>query len=370
MFEWLFELFGSTHAQTPPVHDSAPASSRGRADPARVKAEGDADEDVPSRELDEHERLRSLLEQLGHRDVVRVSAEPVAPSDRVRVACERVFDHFRKHQEDYPGFPSIAMHLFALVEKPDVDVRELVRVVGQDPIVAARVLQVANSAYYSAGGQEVSSLREAILRLGTKQIARLAAQAATRAVFDIEERAGYELFEAQWSREWTHAMTTSLGAGWLAAHVAGSSADRVQLGGLLHDIGKTIALRSLASLVMRGDVERPDEREIAEILEATHVDLGVEMATTWMLPEFVIGICGAHHERPENGPEAKDLLVVTIVSGLLALWHAPHPRQDLEREVLDAIEALSLDHFVIRALLNELKTFEAAVQRMDAQNTG
>jgi len=38
------------------------------------------------------------------------------------------------------------------------------------------------------------------------------------------------------------------------------------IGGLLHDIGKTRALRSLASLVMRGEVDRPDAREVAEIL--------------------------------------------------------------------------------------------------------
>ncbi|MCK6545557.1 HDOD domain-containing protein [Myxococcota bacterium] len=369
MFEWLFELFGRGAVQTEPVHEVAPSPPR-RAEPVRRSEPTAEPDDAASKELAVHERLRSLLDQLRPHDAsaaASVPAAPVAPSERVRVACERVFDHFRKHQEDYPGFPSIAMHLFALVEKPDVDVRELVRVVGQDPIVSARVLQVANSAYYSTG-QEVASLREAIIRLGTKQIARIAAQAATRAVFDIEERAGYELFEREWSREWTHAMTTSLGAGWLTSHVSGTSADRVQLGGLLHDIGKTIALRSLASLVMRGEVDRPDEREVAEILEATHVDLGVEMATTWMLPEFVIRVCEEHHEVPD-GDDAKDILVVSVVSGLVALWHAPHPRQDLEREVLAAIQALSLDHFVIRALLNELKTFEAAVQRMDAKNT-
>ena len=71
-----------------------------------------------------------------------------------------------------PAAPRQYMALTRLLRDPDTSAARVAEVVVQDPTVAARVLRLTNSAYYS-GGREVSDLRTAVTRLGQNALRQL-----------------------------------------------------------------------------------------------------------------------------------------------------------------------------------------------------
>jgi HD-like signal output (HDOD) protein len=71
-----------------------------------------------------------------------------------------------------PAAPRQYLALTALLRDPDSTAARIAEVVAQDPTVAARVLRLSNSAYYS-GGREISDLRSAVTRLGHTALRQL-----------------------------------------------------------------------------------------------------------------------------------------------------------------------------------------------------
>ena len=120
-----------------------------------------------------------------------------------------------------PAAPRQYLALTALLRDPDSTAAQIAEVVGQDPTVAARVLRLSNSAYYS-GGREISDLRTAVTRLGHNALRQLVLASE---VFSVGP-------EADELRE--RALRISQLAGRL---LAGPSADLAATAGLLAEVG-------------------------------------------------------------------------------------------------------------------------------------
>lgn len=120
-----------------------------------------------------------------------------------------------------PAAPRQYLALTALLRDPDSTAAQIADVVGQDPTVAARVLRLSNSAYYS-GGREITDLRTAVTRLGHNALRQLVLASE---VFS----AGPEADELR-----DRALRISQLAGKL---LAGPSADLAATAGLLAEVG-------------------------------------------------------------------------------------------------------------------------------------
>ncbi len=298
------------------------------------------------------------LSRLGQFDQDTVEANEDVPRERIEALKAQVFSHFREHRQDLPAFPSLAARVFSLIEHPETEINELVRAINQDPQIAAQVIKNANSVVY-ARGVEILSIRDAVTRLGLKQVANIAAAASTSALFDMEVKASHELFIPIWRDQWLHAMTSAYSAGWLAEELSRGSSGQAFLGGMLHDIGKTIALRALGALIVSGEVkEKLSVQAVNLLMEESHLDLGSEMAISWELPEFLVTMSMEHHQEalPTDG-DYQEVHVVRVVSGLNELQRNPHYREGLEDEVRESAEALKLSNFRLRAISSQVKLF-------------
>jgi HD-like signal output (HDOD) protein len=250
-----------------------------------------------------------LTRHLG--DVDAAAAEAIA---------RRVLEQFESDPPDPASFPSMASQVIDLIESPEVDIHELIRVVGQDPAISAKILKVANSAWYRRP-TEIEELRPAVLLLGLKEVANLAIGVAGRALFDVEARAEFALFAERWHRLYLDAMANAFAASWLCGELAVGRPDRAFLGGMFHDIGKTVALRTLSTLMIRGRLQsRVPDAVVDRVLEDVHIDLGVSLLAAWQLPEYLTNICLRHHDpRVPEVPDYADLHVVRVVSTLSLL---------------------------------------------------
>src|ERR1700734_790134 len=71
---------------------------------------------------------------------------------------------------DLPSFPEIAVRVRRVLSDPKSSVDQVVRVVGSEPALAARLMRISNSASLNRSGRPVSDLRTAINRIGYNMV--------------------------------------------------------------------------------------------------------------------------------------------------------------------------------------------------------
>ena len=71
-----------------------------------------------------------------------------------------------------PPPPRLYLQLTRLLRDPEASNQAIAQALSQDPAIAAKVLRLCNSAYFS-GGREISDMRSAVLRLGHQALLRL-----------------------------------------------------------------------------------------------------------------------------------------------------------------------------------------------------
>ena len=176
-------------------------------------------------------------------------------------------------QDRLPPFPVAAMRVVQLASAGDPEVTELVKLVNQDPALIAQILKTANSAFASRS-VEIKTVRDAVVRLGAKEVAAAAAATATSSVYKTAE-SNPNAFPALRRRLGIEALASAFAGGFVALDQRGVPADEVFGGGLLHDIGKLLALDALGSSEVTSKLEGFDPAtQVEPLLEVVHEDLG------------------------------------------------------------------------------------------------
>ncbi len=266
--------------------------------------------------------------------------DPVDPHDETDLRREVLWAS-KSHADLVPAFPAMAARILERARDPAVELAALVRLIQQEPPIAAQVLRFANSPLYG-GSAVVESLRDAVTRLGLREVTQIVATASLLALTDAESQAAGERFRRAWMGLRRHAVVSAFGAGWLAMETGKVPSERAFLGGLLHDVGKTVVLRAL-SVIDPGRHEAADERRLAVLMEGVHTRTGPSAIHRWGLPEWLAVVAACHHD--ETLPPEADAPLVHVVrasSGVDELRTNPFHRADLAEEVAASFAALGL----------------------------
>jgi HD-like signal output (HDOD) protein len=281
---------------------------------------------------------------------------PWTPEEEAQVSAlvPLVRADFEKHRPSPTAFPALAVQIIDLLNGPDVDMAKLLKAISPDPAISVNVLRVANSALYSRGG-EVNEMRMAVMRIGLRGVGEIAAGVAGRSLFDVALRVEYEIFGDRWNRLFLDTMAVAFGASQFAFEQNVGRADRAFLAGMFHDMGKSLALRSLAGLVISGQVPAPiPDAVVDEVLERTHVEIGAAAMGIWALPQHLIDAC-LHHHDPEVPGDADhmELHILRMVSGVHRLVKDPEDPRRLA-ETRQSIEAMHLVRRGVKLLHKEM----------------
>lgn len=183
---------------------------------------------------------------------------------------------------DLPVLPAVSAEVMALTQNEDSDAKQLSQLIQNDQALAGHVMRMANSAAYNSLGQ-IQTLQQAIAKLGMRQIGQMALTISVgQSVFKstepmqkiIEYLWKHALASAAWSRE--------------LARIGRTNTEMAFLCGLLHQIGKPVAINTLAKILSDSDKESADQSELLAITEKYNQIIGVSLARRWQLPESVI----------------------------------------------------------------------------------
>lgn len=198
-----------------------------------------------------------------------------------------------------PTLPALYVELTELLNSDRVSVQKVGEVIGKDPAMVSKILQMVNSAFFGIG-HHISSPVHAATMLGTETLRGLVLSAGIFIQFDAKA-----LNIGDFTLEALH--RHSLQVSRLARAIAESMGADKQvvedslLAGLLHDIGKLVLVQSLPN-EYRKFFDKIHDCHV-ELLEAErsvfHVDhgrVGAYLLGLWALPDSLVEAVAYHHE--------------------------------------------------------------------------
>jgi HD-like signal output (HDOD) protein len=197
-----------------------------------------------------------------------------------------------------PMFHPIALKLQAILAAKDFTIEQVVALIIRDQALTSQILRLANSAFFS-GLSKVTTITEAVVRLGAREIASvamLASQQNSYNSFSVPE------LKAHAHALWRHAIGCAIGSRWLCERTGYKQlAQEAFIAGLLHDIGSLLILKVLEGILLAEPGTQPISRElIQEIMGAMHTETGHELLQKWNLPEIYCVIVREHHREQRD----------------------------------------------------------------------
>ena len=215
----------------------------------------------------------------------RVSAAP--PDDQFAAAVERaVLRQLEADELELPSLPLAAVRTFALLADPDYQAADVARLIESDPLLAARLLRLVNSAAF-AGRQPTTGIRDCVTRLGALQLRRFLVEMSAQQVIESRDPRIAEFCRGLWQ----HSLGVALMAREIARGAAPAQAETAYLAGLLHDVGKPLLAALLVSaerrlLGSRTAIWIPAPQWLRFVVEK-HRPVGLALVGKWGLPETV-----------------------------------------------------------------------------------
>lgn len=177
---------------------------------------------------------------------------------------------------ELPAFPDAVLRIQRALQAPDTNAGDIVEILGSDPALAARLLQIANSPAFRAATGDITDLRAAVSRLGFNMVRTVAVEFAMRQLRrkDLHDDAARQEIRVIWQDSLKVASLCHV----LAKHYARLNADQALLTGLLHALGRLYIVMRASGMT---DVSAEQVREIAAGWQAT---IGKAILETWGLP--------------------------------------------------------------------------------------
>ncbi|QUM82753.1 HDOD domain-containing protein [Moritella sp. 5] len=180
--------------------------------------------------------------------------------------------------------PVVLHKVSSLIDSDNYTAQQLAALITQDPALAADVIKLVNSAHFQLGSQEVTSLQEAVVRLGGLQIKSIVLTIVMQNITEIKP-IYFKLF-GQYL--WQHSLTTALWAKNLAKS-RGGDPDLAYFIGLIHDVGKIALFKLIVDEMNMSDPQfRPNSKLFRQMMTKHSLRLSALIAQSWQLPGPVV----------------------------------------------------------------------------------
>lgn len=224
------------------------------------------------------------------------------------------------HFSNLPTLPQVATRLIKIINNPLTSAGDVAFVVGQDLSLSAKVLRLANSAFYGIP-RSITNLSNAVVILGLKVINTMV---LSLAVFDMfpENNRSAALFDRK--AFWIHSLSCGLIAKFLASRIRKVvlfDLEEAFCAGLLHDIGKVVMEQYIhddfhEALEYALENRIPIFQAESVRLGYSHTEIAQWLTENWGLPAEIRLPLVYHHE-PSTSVQCQDIIALCHLSDWL-----------------------------------------------------
>ncbi len=190
------------------------------------------------------------------------------------------------------SFPRIAVRILRLFEDDSLSTYQLSKAISLDPILAAYILKISNSAFYGFK-TKIKNLSDAIALIGFEEVKKIVVMVSMKNAFSVSDEFDRIL--------WEHSLAVAVAASEFNGRLKITNDGSAYLMGLLHDIGKVVFKKTkelnYADDVLRKAYESNISAKTIEEEEYgyNHADVGAYLLETWNFDQDIVDAVGFHH---------------------------------------------------------------------------
>ena len=266
---------------------------------------------------------------------------------KVRVEIQKI---------DYlPPMPSIAQEILIASNDASSDMDDIARIIKKDPGLTAKILAMANSAFFGFG-RNVSTIEEAIINvLGLDLVKGFALSLAMSSVFDPSKCESFDI-----KRYWCSAFLAAELASGFTNHIDEKQTldpNQLYLYGLLHNIGILVLVNRFPNIMSElfQDAAVDKEKRLIDYEKSTidfnHHDAGAWLAEKWKLPYEMIDVIEHHHDLAYQGRNSNLVILVGYCSRISRQWLLDTQYDPMQE--MDVIKTLCLKRDALTTYLDK-----------------
>lgn len=253
-----------------------------------------------------------------------------------------------------PAASPTGQRLIELALDDDIDLSSLAQAIQSEPGITARIIGLANSAFFSAPCV-IHTVEEATVKvLGLQMVRSLVMGMISGSTFDTSKCEKFSI-----THYWCRALAVAQAAAMFAKQVKGVDASAVYLAGLLHSMGQLLQVHHFPQ-DMSDVIQSTEDMTLSESLAYERNALGFDsseagswVAKRWKLPDETIQTLAHYHQVNYLGDHWK---IVRIV-GFVARFFRGCPKE----EVIGLAGLLDYDPDAAMALLESFSSIEDSV---------
>jgi HD-like signal output (HDOD) protein len=251
-----------------------------------------------------------------------------------------------KGKVDLPSFPDIALRVRKVLAVEEVSQEQVVRVVGSEPALAARLMQIANSAALNFTGKPIQDLRTAINRMGHNMVRSAAIAFSMSQLKKVESLKG---LEKPLDELWKSSAAVAAMSHAVAKRYSKINPDTGMLAGLLHGIGKLYILTRSS----KHPALFADQATYNQIVRDWHSPVAKALLENWDMAEEIVNAVSDYEdiERAHSGPV--DLTDVLTVGNLLAAFKEHPESLEINMHDVAACKRMKIDRASYEKLIDE-----------------
>jgi HD-like signal output (HDOD) protein len=210
---------------------------------------------------------------------------------------------------ELPSYPEVASQVQKVLSEENCSSERVVRVMGAEPVLATRVLTMANSAALNPGGQQITELRTAVTRLGFDA---LRAATVSFVMAQLRSAAQYRSLQRYLDALWQQSVLVASLCFVVSRRVGKINSDTAMLTGLVHGVGKLYILtRSVRHPALFADQEM-----YQHIVNDWHGSIAKVLLENWGMAEDIVNAVHSHTDDTRqtrgSGAVLADVLEVAL----------------------------------------------------------
>ncbi|MDY6903166.1 MAG: HDOD domain-containing protein [Thermodesulfobacteriota bacterium] len=284
-----------------------------------------------------------------------------AGSDTDHLVGDALRAKILKKKSYLPPMPQVVYKARKILADPNSSFNEIGEILEADQAIAARVLRMANSAYYGMKGQ-VSSIRQASVLLGVQTLGELITVAGSSELLGNRLK-GYDYSSGLL---WKHSLAVAYVSEMIAEKRNPEKKEDAFLAGLIHDAGKLMLDPFILERrdVINDFLENREKSFLAaeqQILELDHSEIGYELCQQWNIPNAQAVAIRYHHAPAEtDGNQLAYILHMADWLAMLGGFGADFPGM-LESMDNTAMDVLGLTRDDTDAISGKMVEFVSSV---------
>jgi len=249
-------------------------------------------------------------------------------------------------RKSLPTIPPVLTGIIALIDDDRAGAKKLVELIERDQALTARLLRLANSAFFGQA-RKVATIPRAVLLLGFSTVRNLALGVK------VWDTLGTGVSRRELEQLWTHAVEVAAVARVIARHQRQVSPDEAFTTGLLHDVGQLVLALRFKELYW-DTVHKATSTEHLPGLEQTtlgvdHAEVGSWLLEAWNLPAIMVESVRRHHD-----PEARAGLAGTIAAASRLAHRTNVQTGEVAEDALAILDAIGLTRDAWTSIIAEV----------------